>query len=82
MDGSRTQDLYLLKQRMQDESLSEAKRRQAAQKFYDIRQQAADTQLTELRQRLVRATQAADHEAIEQLGNEITRYSYEKGYKH
>lgn len=81
MDSSRDRDLYLLKERMEDDSLSDTQRSGARRIFDSIRMKQKDRKLSELRRRLVYATKAADHDAIEALQAHIKEHSYRMGYE-
>lgn len=80
MDSSRDIDLYQLQQRIGDETLSDDQRKRARRSFDGILRQRGDKVLAELRHRLILATRANDHDAVENISGQIQAHSRKMNY--
>ena len=79
LDGSRIADLEELKAIRDNPKETHEHRKRASKAFDKIVRQSQDRNLTELRERLRKATYASDKHAIWQITNQIKQYMHEEG---
>lgn len=80
MDEGRRHDLKQLEKIINDRETDDFTRSQAIQSRKKIIKQLEDKKLTKLRQSLIEASRANDHEATACYERQIVIHSYEQGY--
>jgi len=78
VDSSRIKDLETIKGWLKDPKFSKARKQMYLRTYRKIQAQMRDKQLSLMRERLVRATQAEDKVAMWKITNQIKNYSKEE----